>query len=44
MGHLGGAQGPGLVLRHSVDPDTEWGAVWVVSGFLRPPTTSAVGT
>lgn len=44
VGHLGGAQGTGLVLKHSMDPGAEWGAGWVVSGFLRPATTSTAGT
>lgn len=44
VGRLGGAQGTGLVLKHSMDPGAEWGAGWVVSDFLRPATTSTAGT
>lgn len=43
VGHLWGAQGTGLVLKHSTNPGAEWEAVWAISSLLRPTTTRAAG-
>lgn len=43
VGPLGGTS-IGLVLKDSMGPGAEWGAMWIVSGFLGPTKTSATGT